>query len=113
MNSEGGPTMGMLKSRSLSMATAACLLASAPAAWGANLLAALPEPGGYISPIRVVVMLIMLIPWFMFCQWVDKDTAFLRRINREMWNGIVLGGGVVGLTLWLMMPWKTAGLFAA
>ena len=76
-------------------------------------LAALPEPGGYISWVRIVIVLIALVPWLFFCQWVDKDITYVRRVNRPMWNGIVLGGGVVGLVLWLFMPWKTAGLFAA
>ncbi|HSW46027.1 MAG TPA: ATPase, T2SS/T4P/T4SS family [Phycisphaerae bacterium] len=76
-------------------------------------LAALPEPGGYTSWVRIVVILLAMVPWMAFCQWVDKDTAYLRRINRPMWNGIILGSGTVGLLCWLFMPWKTPGLFAA
>lgn len=95
------------------------------AAWGAALggaasgvqagqvLAALPEPGGFISWERVVVILVAMVPWLLFCQWVDKDAAYVRRVNRPMWNGLVLAGGAAGLILWLFMPWKTAGLFAA
>jgi len=82
-------------------------------ALAAHPLGQLPEPGGYTSWIRIVLVLVMILPWLAFCQWVDKDTVYVRRLNREMWNGIVLGGGVVGLVVWLFMPWKTAGLFAA
>jgi len=95
------------------------------AVWGAALggvagvaqagecLAALPEPGEYTSWVRIVIVLVSLLPWLLFCAWVDKDATFIRRVNRPMWNGIILGGGVVGLILWLFMPWKTGGLFAA
>ncbi len=82
-------------------------------AWAAPPLAQLPEPGGYISWIRVLLVLVMILPWLAFCQWVDQDARYVRRINREMWNGIVLAGGTVGLIVWLLMPWQTAGLFAA
>ncbi len=76
-------------------------------------LAELPEPGGYVSPIRVILILIMILPWLAFCQWVDKDAHSLRRMNRELWDGVVLGGGVLGLALWLLPPWATPGQFAA
>lgn len=76
-------------------------------------LGELPVPGGYTSYIRIALILVGLLPWLAFCQWVDKDTIFVKRMNREMWNGIVLGGGAVGLLVWLLLPWKTPGLFAA
>lgn len=79
----------------------------------ATSLAELPEPGGYTSWIRIVIMVVMMLPWLLFCQWVDKDTVYVRRINREMWNGIVLIGGTVGFLLWMFLPWQTAGLFVA
>ena len=76
-------------------------------------LAALPEQGSYVSVVRVLVVFFMLLPWFAFCQWVDQDCQFLRKINRELWNAVVLAGGVVGIGLWLLLPWQSAGLFAA
>ena len=59
-------------------------------------LGELPVPGGYISYIRIIIILIVLLGWWAFCAWVDKDTRLIRRLNREMWNGIVLGGGAFG-----------------
>ncbi len=76
-------------------------------------LAALPEPGGYTSWLRILLVFLSILPWLAFCQWVDKDTEYVRRMDRNTWNGITLGGGVVGLIVWLMLPWSTAGLFAA
>jgi len=76
-------------------------------------LGALPEPGGYTSYVRIVLILVFLLPWFAFCQWVDKDLKTLRRLNREMWNGIVLGGGAFAIATMLLLPWNTTGLFVA
>lgn len=105
--------MEILKSKAILPAAMTGLLTPLSSVWAGPVLAALPEPGSYISPLRILAVLVMLIPWLAFCQWVDKDTQFIRRVNRQMWNGIVLGGGVVGLVLLLAMPWQTPGLFAA
>ena len=93
--------------------SAGCSLMAAAPAWAAGPLAELPAAGGYISVIRVVLVFIAMLPWLLFCQWLDKDVTRMRKMNREMWNGIVLGGGVVGLILWIFLPWQSAGLFAA
>ena len=74
---------------------------------------ALPAPGSYVSYVRVLIILVSIVPWLLFCQWVDEDTRFVRRMKREMWNGVVLAGGVAGLAIWLLLPWKTPALFAA
>jgi len=76
-------------------------------------LAEAPAPGGYISIGRVILIFLAMIPWLLFCQWLDKDVARLRKMNREMWNGVVLGGGVAALAIWLFLPWRSTGLFAA
>ena len=79
-----------------------------------GMVAALPEPTGYLSWLRIALILVVAMPWLAFCQWVDADCVFLRKkMNRELWNGVVLGGGLVGLALWLLMPLKSTGLFAA
>ncbi len=80
---------------------------------GVSVLAELPDPGSYVSILRVVLILVMVLPWLAFCQWVDEDTQFVRAMRRGTWNPIVLAAGAVGLAVWLMVPWKSAGLFAA
>lgn len=84
-------------------------------AWGADLmsLAALPEPGSHVSVLRVVLMFVAILPWLAFCQWVNTDTDFVRRMRKEIWNNVVWWGGIVGFLLWLLMPWNTGALFAA
>ncbi len=95
------------------VAGAGLCLAQPAAALAAGTLAALPEPGGYTSWLRIILVFLCMLPWLAFCQWVDKDTEFVRRMRRETWNGIVLGGGTIGLIAWLLLPWNTTGLFAA
>jgi len=72
-------------------------------------LAMLPEPGGYISVFKIVFVLAFFGLWLFFGQWVNKDTGYVRT-SRDMWNGIVLGGGAIGLVAWLLLPWK-GGMF--
>lgn len=90
-----------------------CLLTAGSQAQAAGALAELPAFGGYVSIGRVLAVLVALFPWMLFCQWLDKDLNQLRKMNRELWNGVVLAGGIVGVILWVFMPWKTTGLFAA
>lgn len=75
-------------------------------------LAAMPEPGGYISLFKVVFVLVWFFLWLLFCQWVDKDTQYVKSMNRTVWNAVVLGAGTLGLAMWLFLPWQ-GGLFAA
>lgn len=75
-------------------------------------LAVLPDPGGYISIFKLVFVLVWFFLWLLFCQWVDKDTQYVKVMSRTLWNGVVLGGGVVALAVWLFLPWE-GGLFAA
>jgi len=82
-------------------------------AMAADTLGAIPEPGGYTSYMRIVLILITVMPWLLFCQWVNKDTEKIRRLNEEMWKGIILGGGVAGFAIMLLAPWSGTGLFAA
>lgn len=91
----------------------AASLAVPASAWAAGPLAAVPDPGGYVSLWRVLIIFVAVIPYFMFCQWLETDLGKMRKLNHDMWNGIVLGGGVAGLILWMFMPWQSTGLFAA
>lgn len=92
---------------------AAATVLSGPTAARAAALAELPEPGGFISYGRIIIILVAILPWLAFCQWVDKDTVYVKRLSREKWNGIVVAGGIVGLAAWLLPPWNTTGLFVA
>lgn len=67
------------------------------------LLAQVPEPGGYINLLKILGILICLMVWTAYGQWVDKDT-FQVRANRTLWNGVVLATGIAGMFAWLLMP---------
>lgn len=71
------------------------------------------QPGGYTSPWRILCIFLLALPWFAFCQWVNKDTKYVRRMNRDVWNGVILGAGIVGFIVLLAAPWNTFGLFVA
>jgi len=75
-------------------------------------LAVLPDPGGYISIFKLVFVLVWFFLWLLFCQWVDKDTQYVKAMSRTMWNSVILGSGVVAMAVWLLLPWQ-GGLFAA
>jgi general secretion pathway protein E len=95
------------------IASAGLCLAGPATARAAGTLAELPEPGGYTSWLRILLIFICMLPWLAFCQWVEKDTEFVRRMGRNTWNGITLAGGAIGLIVWMLLPWNTPGLFAA
>ncbi len=75
------------------------------------LLATSPEPSGYISLVKVGVVLLLTFGWAQGAQWVDRDTDVVKT-RREYWNVIVLGGGLVAFSVLLVAPWG-GGLFAA
>ncbi len=106
--------MSVSKRRFTAVSLSAGLVLTVPSSsLAASALAALSEPGGYMSPWRIALVLVCLLPWMAFCQWVDKDTQYVRRMRRDTWNGVILGGGTVGLVVWILMPWNSVGLFAA
>jgi len=74
-----------------------------------DLLAALPDPGGYLHPVKLVIMLVLFSGWLFFCQWVNRDTRLVNT-HQMLWNAITLATGVTGLLLWLLIPLFSVGL---
>jgi type II secretory ATPase GspE/PulE/Tfp pilus assembly ATPase PilB-like protein len=72
-------------------------------------LAAVPEPGGYVSLGKVIVMLLFVLPWLAAAPWVNKDAKRLR-LGQTGWSLVALGGGTVGLLVWLLVPHFLVGL---
>ncbi len=72
-----------------------------------------PMTGSYISYGRIIAILVLLLAWLSFCQWMAKDVEKVRKLNEYLWKGVVLGGGALGLIILLFGPWHTAQLFAA
>ncbi|NOT00145.1 MAG: Flp pilus assembly complex ATPase component TadA [Phycisphaerales bacterium] len=74
------------------------------------MLAELPEPGSYVSLVKVGVVLAIFVGWAFGCQWVDRD-AELVKTRRERWNIIVYGAGILGLIILILPPWRGPAFF--
>ena len=73
------------------------------------ILAGLPPVGGYVSLVKVVFMLVLVTPWLMTLPWIHRDVARVRGSQRR-WSLTVIGGGVVGVLAWLLLPSYSIGL---
>lgn len=69
----------------------------------------MPEGIGYISFVKVGVVLLLLLGWAAAAQWIDRDTDVVKT-KREQWNLIVLAGGAVAYFVLFLPPWS-GGLF--
>ena len=60
-----------------------------------NLLAQLPESNIYVSPWKLITVVILFTLWVLFAQWVDKDTVVVNTF-RTVWNVISMICGTLG-----------------
>jgi type II secretory ATPase GspE/PulE/Tfp pilus assembly ATPase PilB-like protein len=67
------------------------------------------EPGLYFSWLKILVYLVLALPWLWACAWMDKDTK-VTRMPREVWLSAGVAGGVLGLLIWLLVPVFIVGL---
>ncbi len=74
-----------------------------------GMLAAVPAPGGYVGLAKIIIMFLLLLPWLWTAGWMDKDTK-LTRMPHLPWTGALMGGGVIGVLVWLLVPVYIAGL---
>ena len=65
--------------------------------------------GGYISPIKFIVMVGLFFAWMPLVRWVYKDAKAVRT-RVESWTLIVFGTGVGAMLLWLAAPLFLIGL---
>ena len=75
---------------------------------GFEALAALPE-GGSFSPIKVLVIVVLMCPWLYAASWTNKDVRFVHA-PELLWSALVLGSGLLGMIVWLLVPWYLVGL---
>lgn len=74
-----------------------------------NLLAALPQAGGYVGIIKLAVVVLAALPWLWAASWVDKDAKTVH-LPQMAWSLGVLGAGILGLLAWLLIPVYLVGL---
>ncbi len=75
----------------------------------AGILATLPEPGSYVSIVKLAVEVVLILPWFWLAVWVSRDVEFVRT-NGLLWRLAVLGCGLLGVLLWWLIPIYAIGL---
>ena len=69
---------------------------------GSAILASVPA-GDYVSGIKVIPVVLILLAWVRALSWVDKD-AEAARLNRDGINSALLGGLIVAFALFLLVP---------
>lgn len=74
-----------------------------------EIAATVPPVGGYVSLPRVIIMLILVLPWFWAAPWVQHDLARFRGAGRY-WAAAPLAAGATGVLLWLVLPFYPAGM---
>jgi len=75
------------------------------------LLADAIAAGGYFSPTKIVIMLVMIVPWMLAAPWLQRDAKRML-LPVELWSGAALGSGALGFVLWLVMPTFILGMLA-
>ena len=74
-----------------------------------GLPAAIPPPGGYISLTKMIIMLVLVLPWFWAAPWVQRDLARFRGAGKY-WAVAPLAAGTVGVLLWMLVPFYLGGV---
>ncbi len=69
------------------------------------------EYGGYISIVKLVVLVGLFLLWPWFVSWAHKDAKAVSA-NVPVWIGAILGAGALGFLLWCLIPFYIGGLLA-
>ncbi len=75
----------------------------------AELLLAAAGYGGYISPVKFAVFLILFFLWLSLVGWVNKDAKTVGT-KEIFWTGIVVGVGAAAALIWLVVPVFIVGM---
>ncbi len=60
-------------------------------------------PGFYLNLLAFALVLAVYLTWVYTCGWVDRDARKLS-LDRTLWNGVIFGGGLLGLLLFWLIP---------
>lgn len=69
----------------------------------------LAEIVGYGSPIKWAAMVVLSLGWLILAPRINKDAIFVHT-KREIWSGVYLCCGAIGLAAWLLLPMFWLGL---
>jgi type II secretory ATPase GspE/PulE/Tfp pilus assembly ATPase PilB-like protein len=73
-----------------------------------DVLAAI-SAGGYLSPIKFVVFLVLYFAWLVIIDWVHKDAEALGT-KHTFWTGVVFGVWAAAGIIWLLIPMFVIGM---
>ncbi len=76
-----------------------------------GLMAAALPAGGYFSPVKIIVMFLLLLPWLYLAPWVQKDAKKVRA-SQTAWPLAVLVVGLLTVMIWTIQPFYIIGLLA-
>ncbi len=65
--------------------------------------------GEYFSLLKIIVMLVLAIPWLMISPWIHRDAKQVLA-PVAAWSGGVLAAGAVSLLVWMIVPYYVIGL---
>jgi len=74
-----------------------------------GLLADVPEGSVAAAAVKVAVMAALMVPWLKLAGWVYRD-ARRTELLRGVWSAAAVGGGLVGMVLWLLVPFYVVGV---
>jgi type II secretory ATPase GspE/PulE/Tfp pilus assembly ATPase PilB-like protein len=60
-------------------------------------------PGFYYSIPKIVILVLLYFGWIHTCHWVNRDAQDLN-LPATMWNGLLLGSGLLGLVIVWVLP---------
>jgi len=87
--------------------TVMCPTALAPLL--AQVAPGVPQVGEYMSILKIIGMLVLVVPWLLVAPWVHKDSEFVRAPG-GLWGSVILGAGGVSFLIWLLLPYYFAGM---
>ncbi len=85
------------------------MMAGFPGLAEVPMLMAIPEPGGYLAGWKIILMLVLVLPWLALAPWVQRDEKLVRA-PQNLWSVVVLLCGTLGVALWLVIPVYLLGL---
>jgi len=74
-----------------------------------NLIAIVHPNGGYFSLVKIIVLFVLLLPWFLLAPWVQKDAKKIHA-SPTAWPLAVLAVGAFTVLIWITQPFYFIGL---
>ena len=67
------------------------------------------EYGGYISPVKLGIFVVLFFCWLWLLGWVNRDAEAIGT-KADFWTAVILGAGAVAAIIWLVVPLFIVGI---